>query len=244
MLSQRIAICLLACAAANSAAHAEGLQVSPVSLTIPERSGVVWLDNGSDRAMRAQVRVFRWHQDNGADELVETDNVIASPPFVEIAPEGRQVVRLVRFGDEAESGAACEQSYRILVDELPEETEGQQLGLQYVLRYSVPVYLTNPGCGQPQPELSWEIVTRGEAAHLHVVNMGQTRAQLADIHYISADGTRTQISGGLFGYVLSGAERDFALAQPAAEFASGGRIEVRVNGSQVSEPVAVAPQSS
>ena len=71
-----IAIALLACVVPSGAAHAEGLQVAPVSVTIPERSGVVWLNNGSDKALRAQVRVFRWHQDNGEDELVETEDLV------------------------------------------------------------------------------------------------------------------------------------------------------------------------
>jgi fimbrial chaperone protein len=236
-----IAIALLACVAPSGAAHAEGLQVAPVSVTIPERSGVVWLNNGSERALRAQVRVFRWHQDSGEDELVETEDLVASPPFVEIAPGGEQVIRLVRFGTGAD-GEACERSYRIIVDELPPAESDAAAGLQYVLRYSVPVYLTNPACDETQqPALSWNIQTDGDAAWLNVVNLGQTRAQLANVHFVAPDGQRTAIAGGLLGYVLPGAERRFALTQSAALFGEGGQIEVQLNGSQTRQPVSLAP---
>lgn len=236
-----IAITLLACVAPTGAAHAEGLQVAPVSVTIPERSGVVWLNNGSDKALRAQVRVFRWHQDNGEDELVETEDLVASPPFVEIAPDGQQVIRLVRFGNAA-TQAECERSYRIIVDELPPADSTEATGLQYVLRYSVPVYLTNPACDATQePVLSWNIVANGDAAWLDVVNLGQTRAQLANVHFVAQDGRRTAIAGGLLGYVLPGAQRRFALTQSAAALGSGGQIEVQLNGSQTRQPVSLAP---
>lgn len=236
-------VALLACAALAGAAHAEGLQVAPVSVTIPQRSGVVWLNNGSDQPLRAQVRVFRWLQSDGEDELVETDELIASPPFVEIAPDGQQVIRLVRFGDAALQMSECERTYRIIVDELPSTSERQAEGLRYVLRYSVPVYLTNPACENPAPQLSWQIVMDGEVAWLNVVNLGQMRAQLAGVSFIDPSGERIAISDGLLGYVLSGGERRFALARPASDFADGGQIEVSINGSQVREPVVLAASS-
>lgn len=141
----RKAITLVACAAIPSAAHAQGLQVSPVSLEITERSGVLRLGNGSDGQLRAQVRVYRWLQSDGEDRLVETDELIASPPFVQVEPDAEQVIRLVRFGDEALAMSECERSYRVVVDELPGDPGKAQTGLQYVLRYSVPVSLGGNG---------------------------------------------------------------------------------------------------
>lgn len=239
----RVAVALLACVMLPGIAHAEGLQVAPVSVTIPERSGLVWLNNESERPLQAQIRVYRWHQDAGEDELVETSDLVASPPFVAVEPGQQQVIRLVRFGDAAVNQTVCEQTYRIIVDELPSVDAAPEDGLQYVLRYSVPVYLTDPECGDSEPLLSWQIARDGDQAWLNVVNLGQTRAQLANVSFIKADGTALEISGGLLGYVLPGAERHFALANPASEFGNGGQIEVSINGSQVREPVSLVEES-
>ncbi len=236
----RKAITLLACAAIPSAAHAQGLQVSPVSLEIPERSGVLRLGNGSDGQLRAQVRVYRWIQTDGEDRMVETDELVASPPFVQVAPDAEQVIRLVRFGEAALAMNECERSYRVVVDELPGDPGKLQTGLQYVLRYSVPVYLLNPACENAQPDLHWEIVIDGDGAWLNVVNSGQTRAQLAAASFISSGGDFVTIANGLLGYVLPQSERRFELPRTAETFANGGQIEVTLNGTQQRANVALA----
>lgn len=238
---RHMAITLMACAALPGVAHAEGLQVAPISVEIPERSGVLWLQNGSEEPLRAQVRVYRWHQDNGEDELVDTEDLVASPPFLEVRPGAQQVIRLVRFAETA--AETCEATYRIIVDELPTPEAEAAPGLDYVLRYSVPVYLTNPSCNGESPVLDWSIVTEGDQAFLQVANSGRVRAQLANVHFIEGSGQSTAITGGLLGYVLPGATRRFALAQPAALFAGGGQIEVQLNGAQTRQPVSLAPAS-
>ncbi len=203
----------------------------------------MWLTNDGDRPLRAQVRVFRWQQVDGEDDLVETTEVVASPPFVEIRPAGQQVIRLVRFGSEALNMADCEQTYRIIVDELPAANAAQQPGLQYVLRYSVPVYLTNPTCQDIQPHLTWKLEASADGMWLDVVNSGAAHAQLASVVFVAANGQRVEINAGLLGYVLPGAHRRFALATPAEAFTQAGNLEVSVNGSQVIAPVSLVAAS-
>lgn len=240
---KRLTFALCACAAFHTAACAGGLQVAPVSVEIPERSGVLRLRNDSDTEMRAQVRVYRWHQENGEDELVPTQDLLASPPFVTIAAEDEQVIRLVRFGDNAVDQQDCESTFRVIVDELPDPDAGKSEGLSYVLRYSVPIYLTSPDCDEAQPSLSWTIATSGEDAWLNVVNAGQTRAQIAAISFVDDQGLKTEISPGLLGYVLAGASRKFALSDPSSVFEKGGQLEVMLNGKDIREPVTLAADS-
>lgn len=236
----RAALAVSAWAMLPGIAHAGGLQVAPVSVTIPERSGVVWLNNESEEPLRAQVRVFRWTQANGEDVLAETTDVVASPPFAEIAPGTQQVIRLVRFGGGAVAMTTCEQTYRIIVDELPPADQPATTGLQYVLRYSVPVYLTNPACQAQPPALTWRIEAADGAVMLVVANAGQFHAQLANAAFIDAQGQRTEITGGLLGYVLPQAERRFVIPVATEALAVGGNLEVKVNGEQVIAPVSLA----
>lgn len=237
----RAALAVSAWAMLPGVAHADGLQVAPVSVTIAERSGVFWLNNEGDAPLRAQVRVFRWTQANGEDVLAETTDVVASPPFAEIAPGTQQVIRLVRLGGDAVAMSTCEQTYRIIVDELPTANQPATTGLQYVVRYSVPVYLTNPACQAQAPALTWRIQPADGAAMLVVSNAGQFHAQLANVAFVDGLGRRTEITGGLLGYVLPGAERRFAIPVPTDALAAGGNLEVKVNGEQVIAPVSLAP---
>lgn len=237
----RVALALSACVMLPGIAQAEGLQVAPVAVTIPERSGVVWLTNQGTAALRAQVRVFRWSQDNGEDVLAETSELVASPPFVSIEPGAQQVVRLVRLGEAANDPAHCEQTFRIIVDELPAADRPATTGLQYVLRFSVPVYLTSPACAAGAPALAWQVEATADGPALLVANTGQIHAQLADLSIVDAGGTRHNLGSGLVGYVLPGQLRRFTLSSAPASLADRGTVEVSVNGSRVIVPVSLAP---
>lgn len=224
-----------------SIAQAEGLQVAPVSVTIPARSGVVWLTNEGSAAMRAQVRVFSWTQQDGEDVLAETTELVASPPFLSIDAGNQQVVRLVRLADDVPAGTPCEQTYRIIVDELPAADRPTGTGLQYVMRFSIPVYVTNPACGEIAPALTWRLENTPAGRELVVENTGQQHAQLADLFMVDARGHRTEIGGGLVGYVLPGHSRHFMLSTTPADLAAAGTVEVSLNGTKVIAPVSLAP---
>lgn len=137
--------CLLGFLAFTSSVSASGLQVSPVSLTLTERSGVLWLSSTPDQPVRAQVRVYRWSQSGGEDHLTISNDLQASPPFLDVSSSGRQLVRIVRRTVD-DPAAPCEQTYRLGVDELPQPPRGAATTLEtkYLLSYSVPVFLSYP----------------------------------------------------------------------------------------------------
>jgi len=125
--------------AAATPAAASGLQIAPTGLQIAPGgpAQALWLTNTGDRELRAQVRAYRWSQANGKDDLEATQALVASPPMLNIPAGGRQLVRVIRTGQDA---AAGEQAFRLLVDELPQGA-ATTTGVQYVLRYSVPVFV-------------------------------------------------------------------------------------------------------
>lgn len=229
-----------------TAGHAAGLQVAPALVEVPGNSGTVWLTNANTRALKAQVRIYRWVQEDNEDKLVDTEDLIASPPFIEVPTDKRQVVRLVRFGALQAAGAQapCEQSFRVIVDELPDFTEEEtRAGMNYVLRYSVPVFVQNPKCTAAAPRLTWQLVMADQQMFVEVANSGDARAQLANVRLIGADGGETVLSPGLMGYVLPGATRRFAVALAPAAAPKAAQIEVQLNGSPVRQPVALSVPS-
>ena len=228
-LSPRLLALAAALGACPAPLLASGLQVEPVSVTMDQRSGIIWLTNSGDAPLEAQVRVHGWAQGPQGDRLDPSEALLASPPIVRIPAGGRQMVRLV-------SGAAlaCEDTFRLAIDELPDARPSAS-GLRYVMHYSVPVFVTRRGCPDIAPQLSWQIATDPAGLRLVVENSGQMHAQLAQAAFIDARGRRTELAPGLLGYVLAGARMTFTLPPPAEAAPQGGRIEILVNGKRTSQ---------
>ena len=89
---------VLALALVHAVASASGLQVSPVTLTLQatQNADGLWLSNSGDDVVHAQVRVYQWSQENGAEKLTPSRELLVSPPVVQLAPSERQLIRVIR----------------------------------------------------------------------------------------------------------------------------------------------------
>ena len=215
-------------------AGASGLQVAPTSLTLlaNQNADGLWLSNTGDGPVHAQVRVFRWTQDAKGDQLTPSREVLASPPMIELGVSERQLIRVIRTGAPPSGG---EDAYRVVIDELP-VANGPKKGVQFVLRYSVPIFL-GPAGGASAPQLTWKVRREGQQAMLEVSNNGGTHAQLAELYYSDSHGKRTEVHPGLLGYVLPGAQMRWALKTPPATFGNGGTIDTLINGSATQQNI-------
>ncbi|ANB19757.1 fimbrial biogenesis chaperone [Dokdonella koreensis] len=214
------------------AVPAAGLQVTPIMLEIgrEDASTLLWLSNTGPRALQAQVRVFRWTQVDQDDRLVASGDLLASPPMLDVPAGGRQLVRIVRAPGLAR--AAGEQSFRVIVDELPGggDAPGEAAagpGVQFLLRYSIPVFIAPEAGGPAQPQLAWRWVAAPPA--LDVVNTGSARAQLSEVELEDASGAKIVLSRGLLGYVLAGSRMRWRLPVDGPVPATV-RVRARVNG--------------
>jgi len=226
---------------------ASGLQVNPVTVTIRDRSGIIWLTNGADAPLNAQVRVYRWTQDETGEHLVPTRNLVASPPQLRVEVNGKQLVRLVLLAPPEATAGVCEQAYRLTVNELPPARASGVRGLVYVMQYSIPVFVTpQHGCEKIAPALTWAIEKAGTGVRLIATNAGQMHAQLSRLSYIDARGRRTLLNPGLVGYVLAGARMSFPITTTSSPglFAGGGQIEVFANGAKVVQALSLDAAAS
>lgn len=239
--------CLLLCAGlflAGAGAHASGLQVSPVTLSLQpvQRADGLWLSNTGTGMVHAQVRVYRWTQENGADQLTPSQELVISPPMLGIKPGDRQLIRVIRVGAPPSGSGAAETAYRLAIDELPVDVQGKR-GLQFVLHYSVPVFIEPEGKAAVTPSLRWQLQRDGDHATLLVSNSGTGHAQLADLNYVNHAGHRTVIAGGLLGYVLPGATMHWTLKPPASDFTGGGTLEATINGATATQAITLADRA-
>lgn len=209
-------------------AMAASLQVSPIMLDIKQNqpSDGIWLSNTSQEPLHAQIRVFAWNQQTQEDVLESTSHFVASPPLVKIEAGERQFIRLVRIGD---SGSEQEQAYRIVVDELPIDSEDSE-GLTFVLRYSIPVFIQGQE-DEKEPNLTWQVTENSEKEAVLVVNnTGNMRAQLSRLIFTQANGQSVVLNEGLVGYALANSTVQLVISPNARVFASGGVFDVLING--------------
>jgi len=235
--TRRLIAAALALGIPGASLLAAGLQIAPVSLTIPadKKADEVWLRNSGNEIVHAQVRVYRWSQSQGEDVLTPDNGMMASPPMVQIEPGQQQLVRLVRMGPMA-APTPDERSYRLLIDELPIKRVKSKAGLDFVFRYSVPVFIA--GTAPAKPVLAWSMQQSGKHAGLVVTNSGNTHAQLADISFTPPGGRTTTVAGGLAGYVLPGQYRNIPLKVSPDLFTKGGTFTSLINGVKADTNVA------
>ncbi len=219
-------------------ATAASLQVAPTSLQLTPRQNAdaLWLTNSGTAPVQVQVRVYEWRQDAGQDQLLPTTDLQVSPPMQSLAAGQQQLIRVVRSEP---ATPASQRAYRVVVDELP-TVDPRRTGMQFVLRYSMPVFV-QPDAGTGLDYALQARLTRlddGRPA-LEVHNSGNSYAQLADLG-LGPTNRPQIIHPGLLGYVLGGQTMRWPLDIPAARLA-GATFSAKINGESAQTPLPAAP---
>jgi fimbrial chaperone protein len=196
------------CALVPHVAQASSWSVSPtrIEMTAPSVASVVTLTNSGKDVVNAQIRVFRWTQVNGVEQLTPTTDVVASPPAARLTPANNYLVRVVRV---SKSPIAAEENYRLLIDELPDPSKGQNGMVSFSVRFSVPVFFKNPEA-PVAPKIAWALRQTDQGVVLSAANSGHNRLRLHDVKLIQNGKTVATIKD-LAGYVLAGATMEFPL---------------------------------
>ncbi len=121
----------------GSAPACAGISVFPVHLTVhaPDTRTELTLKVSGGGPVNLQVRVMRWHKGTDPGQMEPTRDVVASPPFATLRTGEELTARIVRI---AKRPVQREECYRVLVDQLPQQTgAGGSVGL--LIRQSLPL---------------------------------------------------------------------------------------------------------
>ena len=178
-----------------ASAQAGTLQVEPVlvDVTAPGAASTVTLHNAGSAPIDAQIRVFRWTMIDGEEKLVPTDDVVASPPSVTLAPNGKSIARIVRVSKQPVVG---EESYRLLVDELPDLSQQKNGSINLQVRYSIPVFFG--AANKKNPTITWSLAVKGDKVTVMAHNTGDRRLRISDLKL--RDGNGRSLSLGMMGH--------------------------------------------
>lgn len=144
-------------AASAPRARAGDLGVSPILIQLDAESpsALVTIQNAGQAPSRLTVKVYAWAQDSrGEMVLSPTADVVAFPPVLELAPGAR---RNLRIGTTLAPGAD-EQSYRLILEEMPGAAGPGGARVQVLSRIGVPVFVSArapaPGLELGEPTFS------------------------------------------------------------------------------------------
>lgn len=180
----------------------------------------LWIENQGTATATMQVRIVRWRQENGYERYEPQQEVVASPPILNVAQDDKQLIRLIK---QAPAPAGVEKAYRIIVDEIPEpnDTSKPQMGLRLQMRYSIPLFVYGEGIktfakGEHHAlvdtqKLRWRVVQEAGKPMLEISNRDAVHLRLSNV-LLHQSGRAQTVAQGLLGYVLPGESRRWPLA--------------------------------
>jgi fimbrial chaperone protein len=184
-------------------AAAANLKIYPVRLTLSAKAPIatMTLHNAGDQPALLQMKVFAWSQKDGQDVLEPTRAVLANPAAFELAPGADQIAR---FGLQS-ADPSREQSYRVLVQEVPPQAPGKPGEVITLLRVSIPIFTA---VARPQDHVVWKVTPLPEGkAQIDVANQGDQHVQLTEVRLTRAGGGQELVREKLSAYVLPGASQ-------------------------------------
>jgi fimbrial chaperone protein len=202
---------------------ASQLTVEPVLLELnaPTATGTLTLRNNEDVAVTVQTRVFRWSQAQGVENMETTTDVVASPPAVRMAPHSDYTVRVVRISKLPVRG---EESYRVVVDQLPETRRQSARSINILIRQSIPVFFR--AVQLTRADVSWSLAYEGGKLVVTASNSGDERLRIASLRLRDATGATINFGDGLVGYVLGRSSMRFNATNPPRGFGAEGPVSI------------------
>ena len=223
-------ICIALVSLLSAPVYAASLQVSPISVSFStqEKAKEIWLTNTSDQPIRAQTRVLSWVQSNAQEQLDPSRDLVASPSITEIKAGDRQLIRVLRINAK---NTAVEQTYRLLIDELPSSVQStRQVGLQLLLQYSIPVFI------QPAESIAAkngltsldQVIFKYQQQQLIVTNHNKSHIRLSELTYINPNGETIPLINGLVGYIHNGQTMKWSVPF-TPQMQPNGKFSARIN---------------
>jgi fimbrial chaperone protein len=222
----------------GQAASAGSLQIEPVLLdvTAPAATSTVTLRNQGATPINAQIRVFRWSLLDGQEKLEPTEDVVASPPSVTLTPNGQYIARIVRVSKQPVSG---EESYRLLVDQLPDLSQQKNGAVNLLVRYSIPVFF---GAAEKRsPAVQWSAAIKGDKLIVVARNTGDRRLRISSLNVRDASGRSISFGNGLAGYALGQSTKSWVAPGSARGFVTNGpaAISAQTDGGPITATASV-----
>jgi len=199
-----------------------------VNLSASATSALVTLRNASKLPLRFEVTVFTWSEDErGKMMLNPSPDVTFFPKLVELAGGAS---RNIRVGINGGLARDVEQSFRLFIEELPDQSAPKGNAVALRTKIGIPVFV-RPAKPVRSAEIAGVSVENGKVlTRLH--NTGNLHISVDTITVTGTGGSAapTFKKEGTGWYVLPGATRIFEVPMTAAECKSTTAVAVELIG--------------
>lgn len=216
---------VLLAAAVPLAAVAGSFGVSPIRIELgaQARTGAITVTNDDAAALRTQIRLVQWSQDDsGKDVYTPSEELVFFPRLMTMGSNEQRLVRVGLRGPALER----EKTYRLFIEELPPPPEPGADGASRVaiaVSFGVPIFLRP---AQEQPAGVIERLELGPGKLLvRVRNTGNVHFRISAISARGDGGFAAETAGW---YLLAGAAREYELPIDARQCAQLQRLSVLV----------------
>ncbi len=204
-----VAVLLLSLAEPAGAAES-ALELAPTMLRLkPGEAGLFYLVNRSASAVTVQTDAFDWSQTGSGDRLTPSGTLFSSPPVITIAPNARQIVRVLAVP----SDTSRESEYRLVLSQLPAPEEPVSAGVHVLLQFSIPVFVAG---GPPAPpQVHWDVIRHGEQLAVVARNSGLCAVKIQALRVSQNGQSETPVFRRL-GYILPAGAQEWPLKTTSA----------------------------
>jgi len=222
--------------------QAGSFRVAPVRIDLTARQpyGTLQVTNAGTERVTVQVDAYAWRIEDGQDRYVDTDDILINPPIFTFEPGATQLLRVGirqrdsngadrtkseppvprRHGAREAGPGEVERTYRIVLEEVPSATRAMGMGIQTLLRMSIPLFV--PGSADANPELVWSAAKRPDGKLLlSVENRGNQHVQLRQLSVQVGESAKPDFVLPAPSYVLPGTRRDWIVTGTA-----GARLQI------------------
>lgn len=218
-------LCTLSCVLsfAHHAALAQ-VQINPVLVELGARQRTVTLtvslSANASAPMRLQAELLHWGQGLQGQAVTEpSDDLLVTPPLIDVAPGATQVIRVALRGARQSSK---ELAYRLVLEDIADATEeiglAPGMAIKVQMRYDVPVLVAPDGkavnalqwkpCATDATQ-SLKLVTPGPYC-VRLFNAGNRRVKLQELTF-EGDGWQQALAFKEGENLLAGAQREWRL---------------------------------
>jgi fimbrial chaperone protein len=212
---------------------AASFTVTPVRVELSARQlhATLQITNAGDEKVTIQLHSALWTMSSGVESLRDTNNFIVNPPIFTIMPHETQVIRV---GIREFAWSATEATYRLILEEVPVNSDSGLKGLRTVLRISIPIFV-KPSV-PAAAKLSWDLQrTPDGGAMLSVSNQGNAHIQLKQLSMVADGATDATFRHNDFVYLLAGERREWAIGSVHLSGQKGFVIQAATDGGVVRE---------
>ena len=196
--------------------------VTPVRIQISTSrpNAVMQIVNRDDQPVTVQAHVVAWNTDGQNDVYADSNEIMLNPPIAVIPAHQSQLIRL---GLRHPTEGTQEQSYRLILEEVPPPARPDFRGIQTLLRLSIPIFAVPKT--KISPQITWRAVkTDDSQLRLIAVNQGTAHVQIKSLEVRSGESSDDFLKGTPPAYLLPSQQRQWMISAQSARTATQVRI--------------------